>query len=75
MVLHEGRVYRCANRACAAEVKVMKASIDGDFTLTCCCSSVMKQPYSKPLVNRIIIGDELALEDLEIGVPKRARIF
>ncbi len=57
MILYEGQVYRCQNHACAAEIKITKASRCGEFNFRCCCGSVMKKPYSKPVL-KVIAGND-----------------
>jgi hypothetical protein len=59
MILQQGQVFRCVNPECAAEIKVTTSSISGDFAPKCCCGSVMKKRYSKPLL-RIISENEPA---------------
>ena len=60
MILHEGQVYRCLNPICAAEIKVVRTPIDGDFTPKCCCGSDMKKPYLKPVLKIIAEDDQAA---------------
>ena len=60
MIAYEGQVYRCQNPACAAEIKIIKASRGGEFNFKCCCGGVMKKPYSKPLFKVIAENDQAA---------------
>lgn len=60
MILHEGQVYRCQNQACAAEIKITKASHGGEFNFKCRCGTVMKKPYSKPVLKVIAENDQAA---------------
>ncbi len=45
----EGQIYRCQNRDCGCEIKVMKSSIDSNSRPRCCCGAEMKKPYKKPV--------------------------
>lgn len=60
MILQEGQVFRCVNPVCAAELKVTSSSIEGDFAIKCCCGSVMKKRYSKPVLRIISENDPAA---------------
>jgi hypothetical protein len=49
MQMTEGQVYRCQNRDCGCEVKVVKTSVDATSNPRCCCGAEMKKPYKKPV--------------------------
>jgi predicted nucleic acid-binding Zn ribbon protein len=46
----EGRVYRCQNRSCGCEIKVVKPSVHAASNPRCSCGAEMKKPYTKPAV-------------------------
>jgi hypothetical protein len=48
MMMRKGERVRCQNPECAAELEVIKDSIEGESSITCCCGAVMKKPYNKP---------------------------
>jgi hypothetical protein len=48
MMMRKGQRLRCQNPQCAAEIEVIKDSIEGECNVTCCCGAVMKKPYEKP---------------------------
>jgi hypothetical protein len=56
MKMLTGRRYRCQNRECGAEIEVMRDSIEGRSILRCCCGTVMKMPYSKPILTTLKNG-------------------
>lgn len=56
MLMTEGQIYRCQNRACGCEVIVNKPSVDGDLNPHCCCGSEMKKPYVPPSLRKLSAG-------------------
>lgn len=46
----EDQVYRCQNRDCGCEVKVIKPSIESNSNPRCFCSAEMKKPYKEPVL-------------------------
>lgn len=52
MILQKGRVYRCQNPRCGAEVRVEKESIDGFSIPVCCCGAQMVRRYEPPSFER-----------------------
>jgi hypothetical protein len=56
MAMVEGQVYRCQNRNCACEIKVLRASTRAKLNPRCCCGAEMKRPYPKPAM-RILTCD------------------
>lgn len=61
MTMIEGQVYRCLNRKCGCEIKVLHSSIHGSTNPTCCCGTEMKKPYFKPTVRAVSSGPELMM--------------
>lgn len=57
MMMRKGERIRCQNPECAAEFEVIKDSIEGESSVTCCCGAVMKKPYAAPAV-KISHGDD-----------------
>lgn len=53
MSMIEGQIYRCQNRACGCEVKVIKVSADAARNPRCCCGAEMKKPYSRPVLREL----------------------
>ncbi len=53
MLMTEGKVYRCQNRDCGCEIKVIKPSIESNSNPRCCCGAEMKKPYSKPVLRTL----------------------
>ncbi len=49
----EGQVYRCQNRDCGCEVKVIKPSIESNSNPRCSCGAVMKKPYKEPVLRTL----------------------
>jgi hypothetical protein len=49
----EGPVYRCQNRDCRCEIKVIRRSIEANANPRCCCGSEMKKPYSEPVLRTL----------------------
>jgi hypothetical protein len=58
MTMTEGQVYRCQNRKCGSEVKVLRPSIQARANPRCCCGAEMKKPYRKPAL-RTVSTDEV----------------
>lgn len=48
MVMTEGQVFRCQNRDCNCEIRVLRTSINASANPRCCCGAEMKKPYRKP---------------------------
>jgi hypothetical protein len=48
MAMTEGQVYRCQNKTCSCEVKVLRSSVHARANPRCCCGKEMKKPYRKP---------------------------
>jgi hypothetical protein len=55
-VTTEGQIYRCQNRNCAREIKLLRTSTDARANPRCCCGAEMKRPYPKPAM-RILTSD------------------
>jgi hypothetical protein len=53
MPMTEGQIYRCLNRDCGCEIKVIRASIDAHANPRCCCGAEMKKPYRKPVLRTL----------------------
>jgi hypothetical protein len=53
MLMTEGQVYRCQNRDCGCEVKVIKPSIESNSNPRCSCGAVMKKPYKEPVLHTL----------------------
>jgi hypothetical protein len=49
----EDQVYRCQNRDCGCEVRVIKPSIESNSNPRCSCSAEMKKPYKEPVLRRL----------------------
>lgn len=54
-------IYRCQNREGAAEIEVMKDSIEGASLPRCCCGAGMKKPYAKPVLKIVSEQDSAAM--------------
>lgn len=67
MMLRKGERVRCQNQECGAELEVMKDSIEGEFSVTCCCGAMMKKPYSAPLLETRHADDPLSERSLGQG--------
>jgi hypothetical protein len=59
MIMRTGRIYRCQNERCRAEIKVTKDSIEGKSNPRCCCGAEMKKSYSKPALTPLEPTTEL----------------
>jgi len=46
-------VYRCQNRDCRCEIRLIKASTQGTSNPRCFCGAEMKKPYVKPVFQEI----------------------
>ena len=68
MYMTEGQVYRCQNRDCGCEVKVIKPSIESTSNPRCSCGAEMKKPYEKPVL-RTLEPDVELLERFK-SIPK-----
>jgi hypothetical protein len=53
VVMIEGQVYRCQNRDCACEIRVLRGSIEAAANPRCCCGTEMKKPYRKPMLRTL----------------------
>jgi hypothetical protein len=60
MHMTEGQIYRCLNRDCGCEIKVIRSSIESNANPRCCCGAEMKKPYKKPAL-RMLNSDVDAL--------------
>jgi hypothetical protein len=49
----ESQLYRCRNRGCGCEIRVIKASIESNANPRCCCGAEMKRPYAKPVLRTL----------------------
>jgi predicted nucleic acid-binding Zn ribbon protein len=63
----EGQVYRCQNRECGFEIKVIHAPAHARATPRCCCGAEMKKIYRKPVFRPL--GSDFEFPD----VPKIAK--
>jgi hypothetical protein len=52
----EGQVFRCQNRDCGCEVRVLRTSINARANPRCCCGAEMKKPYRKPAFRPSILA-------------------
>lgn len=59
MSIAEGRVYRCQNRDCGCEIKVIKPSIESTSNPRCACGAKMKKPYETPVLRTLNPDAEL----------------
>jgi hypothetical protein len=59
MILRKDQVWRCQNRACGADIHVAKNSIEDEWNPRCCCGTVMKKPYVKPVLRTLESTPEL----------------
>lgn len=48
MIMTEGQIFRCQNRDCGCEVRVLRTSMNAHGNPRCCCGAGMKKPYRKP---------------------------
>ena len=48
MTMFEGQIFRCQNRGCGCEVRVIKVSVESGQNPRCCCGAEMKKPYTPP---------------------------
>jgi hypothetical protein len=53
MLMSEGQIYCCQNRACGCEVRVTKMSIESGQNPRCCCGAEMKKPYTPPALREL----------------------
>jgi hypothetical protein len=65
MSMAEGQVYRCQNRNCGCEVRVIKPSTESSSNPRCSCNSEMKKPYKDPPVLRCLNADVEVLASFE----------
>ena len=59
MMMQSGQRFRCTNPECAAEIEVIRDSIEGTSSVTCCCGAVMKKPYRKPVLTTSTENDSI----------------
>jgi hypothetical protein len=52
MTMTENQIFRCQNRSCGCEVRVIKPSIEAMANPRCCCGAEMKKPYTSPIFTR-----------------------
>ena len=53
MSMAEVQAYRCQNRDCGCEVRVIKPSIESNSNPRCSCGAEMKKPYNKPVLQAL----------------------
>ncbi len=53
MSMAEVQAYRCQNRDCGCEVRVIKPSIESKSNPRCSCGAEMKKPYNKPVLRAL----------------------
>jgi len=54
MRLKAGALWKCTNRECSSEIAVaLGAKMEGAANPRCCCGSVMKRPFARPVVMKI----------------------
>jgi hypothetical protein len=61
MVMIAGQVYRCQNRNCACEIKVLRTSIGAGFNPRCGCGAEMLKPYRKPTMRILTSETEMLM--------------
>ncbi len=59
MSMIEGQVYRCQNRDCGCEVRVIKPSIESNSNPRCSCGAEMKKPYKTPVLRTLDPDSEI----------------
>lgn len=60
MRLGSGGHWKCTNPECGAEIIVaLAAKIEGSANPRCCCGSVMKRPYHRPTLTKIMEPAEI----------------
>ena len=59
MVMTEGQVFRCQNRDCGCEVRVLRTSLEGRANPRCGCGAEMKKTYHKPALRALKAGLDL----------------
>lgn len=60
--MRKGQRFRCQNPGCRAEIEVIKDSMEGASNPRCCCGTVMKKLYSKPVLRTLDKDDAIAEE-------------
>ena len=53
MIMSEGQIYKCQNRNCNCEIKVIKPSVEASSNPRCCCGAEMKKPYRTPAIREV----------------------
>ena len=53
MIMTEHQIFRCQNRSCRCEVRVIKSSLEGSSNPRCCCGAEMKKPYMAPVLREM----------------------
>jgi hypothetical protein len=48
MVIEEGQVFRCQDRECGCEIRVLRSSIDAQENPRCGCGAGMKKLWRTP---------------------------
>jgi len=60
MIMTENQIFRCQNRSCGCEIRVIKSAIEGNSNPRCCCGGEMKKPYMAPVLrevsSKILVG-------------------
>ena len=60
MSMAQGQVYRCQNRECGWEIRVIKkASVKTNSNPRCCCGAEMKKPYTQPALRSLQFKTEV----------------
>jgi hypothetical protein len=53
MLMSEGQIYKCQNRNCSCEIRVIKPSVEASSNPRCCCGAEMKKPYAAPMMREV----------------------
>jgi hypothetical protein len=53
MTMTENQIFRCQNRSCGCEVRVIRPSVEARANPRCCCGTEMKKPYTRPIFTRV----------------------
>lgn len=61
MVIEEGQVFRCQNRDCGCEIKVLQSSVIALKNPRCGCGADMKKHYRKPVFRALTSDLELTV--------------
>lgn len=49
----DGQIYRCQNRDCGCEIRVIRRSMEANSNPRCCCGTEMKKLYQKPVLRAL----------------------